>query len=262
MIILISPAKSLDFENNAPTRKSSEIFFEDEVEYLLKKLKTFGVRKLKSMMDISDNLASINVERYQTMSVPIAQGESKQAVFAFTGDVYQGLNPVDFAEKDLDFAQEHLRILSGLYGILRPLDLIQPYRLEMGTSWKITQAKKNLYDYWKKKLTEHLKNEASEARFILNLASQEYSKAVDLKSFNLPVITPEFKEEKGDKFQMISFFAKKARGLMTAYAIKNRINDPEQLLSFDYEGYSFNERLSNRDKNKWVYTRKSNTNNK
>jgi cytoplasmic iron level regulating protein YaaA (DUF328/UPF0246 family) len=258
MIILISPAKSLDFENEAPTSKHSEIIFEDKAEYLAKKLKTFGTRKLKSMMDISDNLASLNVERYQAMSFPMGKAESKQAVFAFTGDVYQGLNPMEFSEDDLNFAQDHLRILSGLYGMLRPLDLIQPYRLEMGTDWKITQAKKNLYDFWKKTLTEQLKKEAKGSKFILNLASQEYAKAVDLKSIGLPVIAPEFKEEKGDKFQMISFFAKKARGMMTAYALKNRITEPEQLLNFDYEGYGYNERLSNREKNKWVFTRKSN----
>jgi len=258
MIILISPAKSLDFENGAPTGKHSELVFEEKAEYLAKKLRTYGTRKLKSMMDISDNLASLNVERYQSMSFPMTEGQAKQAVFAFTGDVYQGLNPSDFSEKDLDYAQDHLRILSGLYGMLRPLDLIQPYRLEMGTDWKITPAKNNLYKFWKKPLSEHLKKEAEKAEFILNLASQEYAKAVDLKSMEIPVIAPEFKEEKGDKFQMISFFAKKARGLMTAYAIKNRVTKPEQLLNFDYEGYGYNERLSDIDKNKWVYTRKSN----
>lgn len=262
MIVLISPAKSLDFESDAPTSKHSQILFEDKAEYLAKKLKTFGTRKLKSMMNISDNLASLNVERYQAMSFPQVKKNSKQAIFAFTGDVYQGLEPSDFSDGDLGFAQDHLRILSGLYGILRPLDLIQPYRLEMGTSWKITQSKKNLYDFWKKPLTERLKADAKNSKFILNLASQEYAKSVDLKSVGLPIIAPEFKEEKGDKFQMISFFAKKARGLMTAFAIKNRITDPKQLLKFDYEGYGFNERLSDLDKNKWVYTRKSNTNNK
>jgi len=258
MIILISPAKSLDFENSAPSRKHSELVFDDKAEYLAKKLKKYGTRKLKSMMDISDNLASLNVERYQSMSFPMAEGSSKQAVFAFTGDVYQGLNPADFNDTDLGFAQDHLRILSGLYGMLRPLDLIQPYRLEMGTNWKITPAKKSLYAFWKKTLSEHLEKEAENSKFILNLASQEYAKAVDLKNMGLPVVAPEFKEEKGDKFQMISFFAKKARGLMAAYAIKNRVTEPEQLYNFDYEGYGYNERLSDMNKNKWVYTRKSN----
>jgi len=258
MVILISPAKSLDFETEAPTSMHSDIIFEEQAEYLTKKLKTFGTRKLKSMMDISDNLASLNVERYTAMSFPFSKSNAKQAVFAFTGDVYQGLSAETFSDKDLEFAQEHLRILSGLYGVLRPLDLIQPYRLEMGTDWKITPAKKNLYVFWKKRLSEYIKEEAKDSQFILNLASQEYAKAVDLKSLDLPVIAPEFKEEKGDKFQMISFFAKKARGMMTAYAIKNRIKEPEQLLQFDYDGYGYNERLSDMDNNKWVYTRKSN----
>lgn len=260
MIILISPAKSLDFEHAAPTAVQSNPVFEDKAEYLAKKLKAFGTRKLKSMMDISDNLASLNVERYHAMSFPSDKNASKQAIFAFNGDVYQGLKATDLNEKDLDFAQEHLRILSGLYGVLKPLDLIQPYRLEMGTNWKITPARKNLYAFWKKSLTEYIKKEAKDqgARFILNLASNEYSKAVDLKKTGLPVIAPDFKEEKGDKFQMISFFAKKARGLMCAYAIKNRVEEPQQLLEFNSEGYAFNERLSDLDKNKWVFTRKSN----
>jgi hypothetical protein len=164
----------------------------------------------------------------------------------------------NFSKEDMRFAQEHLRILSGLYGLLRPLDLMQAYRLEMGTSWSITPKTKSLYDYWKKKLTAQLKMDlkSTNSAFVLNLASQEYSKAVDLKSLKIPVVAPEFKEEREGEFKMISFFAKKARGMMAAYAVKNRIQNPEELLGFDAEGYGFNARLSDRSKNKWVFTRK------
>ena len=259
MMILLSPAKSLDFETVVREEEYSKMIFEEEASYLVAKLKKASPRKLKSMMDISDNLAQLNAQRYQNWELPEPGNSSRQAVFAFQGDVYQGLKAEEWNDEELNLGQKRLRILSGLYGLLKPLDLIQPYRLEMGTSWKITPAKTNLYKFWMEKITkaldEDLKN--TNSRFILNLASKEYAKAVDFKTLDIPVISPDFKEEKGDKFQMISFFAKKARGLMATFALRNQVESPEELKSFDYEGYTFNERLSDIGKNKWVFTRKS-----
>ncbi len=260
MLILLSPAKTLDFEQPAPIEKATELLFEKQASTLASKMKKFKPARLKKMMDISENLAQLNVERYQTWSLPFSKENAKQALYAFKGDVYIGLEAEKFSAADVNFAQDHLRILSGLYGLLRPLDLMQPYRLEMGTDWAVTPKIKSLYAFWKTKLTSHLKDELEgmKSPFILNLASQEYAKAVDLKKLGVQVIAPEFKEERGDKFQMISFFAKKARGMMTAYAINNRISDPEDLKGFDLDGYGFNERLSDNSKYKWVFTRKTN----
>lgn len=258
MIILLSPAKTLDFETDSPTSHSSDLVYSDDAAYLAGKLKKFSARKLKNLMDISDDLAQLNAERFQSMTFPFDSDNAKQAIFAFQGDVYQGLKAEELSADDINFAQSHLRILSGLYGILRPLDLIQPYRLEMGTDWAVTPKKKNLYLYWKPLITKFLKREveAKQAGFILNLASQEYAKAVDLKNIDIPVVAPEFREERNGEFKMISFFAKKARGMMTAFAIKNKVAHPEELKAFGEEGYAFNEKLSNTGKNKWVFTRK------
>jgi cytoplasmic iron level regulating protein YaaA (DUF328/UPF0246 family) len=173
--------------------------------------------------------------------------------------VYQGLKAEKLSKSDLKYAQERVAILSGLYGILRPLDLMQPYRLEMGTSWEITKKKNSLYKFWKETLTTEIAKmlEASGSGYLLNLASKEYSKAVDLKHQDVPVLAPQFKEERNGEFKMISFFAKEARGMMAAYAIKNRISEPEDLKGFDYGNYGFNERLSDTGKHKWVFTRKT-----
>lgn len=257
MIALLSPAKSLDFETRAPIARRGELLFSEEAGYLADKLKNVSAKKLRSMMDISENLAQLNAERYAQWSFPFSKENSKQAVFAFTGDVYQGLEATSLKENDLLFAQEHLRILSGLYGMLRPLDAILPYRLEMGTNWAITPKKNSLYKFWKEKLTNQLKKdiEGVNASFVLNLASNEYSKALNFKRLEVPVISPEFKEDRDGKYQMISFFAKKARGMMARYAIENRIADPSLLRGFDHEGYHFNENLSDIKKNKWVFTR-------
>lgn len=264
MIALLSPAKSLDFETVPPLDLRSDLIFAKEAEYLANKLKKFSAKKLKTMMSISEDLAQLNAARFAQWSMPFAQENSKQAVYAFNGDVYQGLEATSFSEHEMAFAQNHLRILSGLYGVLRPMDAIQPYRLEMGTSWAVTPKKKNLYRFWNSIITERLKEDIAEAdaRFVLNLASQEYAKVVDFKKLDLPVVAPYFKEERGDKFQMISFFAKKARGLMAKYAIANKIENPEELKSFDYEGYHFNESQSNLSINKWVFTRKHESNQK
>lgn len=259
MITLLSPAKTLDFETPAATTLRADLIFADKAEYLAKKLAKFKPAKLRKMMDISEDLANLNAERYAQWTLPADANGGKQAVYAFKGDVYQGLEAEQFSDDEVKYAQDHIRILSGLYGVLRPLDIMLPYRLEMGTTWQITPKTKSLYAYWKKDVTariaEDLKSTGSEV--ILNLASQEYAKVVDFKALGAEVIAPEFKEERGDKFQMISFFAKKARGLMAAYAVKNRVTRPEELKNFDYEGYAFNERLSDINANQWVYTRKT-----
>ncbi len=259
MIALLSPAKSLDFESEFDVKNTSDCQFLDDAAYLAKKLEKKSARQLKKMMSISDDLAQLNWERYQTWTSDIDAENGRPAAFAFNGDVYQGLATRTLSKKDLEFAQDHIRILSGLYGVLRPLDLILPYRLEMGTSWAVTPAKNNLYKYWQKKLTEHFRQEVkqTDSKFVLNLASQEYAKAVQLKKLDVPVITPDFKEEKGGEYKMISFFAKKARGLMARYAIQNRISEIEELKGFDLEGYSLNLALSDLENNKWIYTRKS-----
>lgn len=257
MIVLLSPAKSLDFESEPPFDESSEIRFAEETEYLVGKLKKMSARKLKSLMNISEDLAQLNAERYAQWSLPFTEKNSKQAIFAFTGDVYQGLEAQTLKESDLTYAQDHIRILSGLYGILRPLDRIQPYRLEMGTKWSVTAKKNNLYKFWREKLTQEMEREMKnqDEKIILNLASNEYSKAVDLKKLGAKVISPEFKEDKGDKYQMISFFAKKARGMMARYVVENRIEKIEDLRGFDSGGYHFNNELSDTENNKWVFTR-------
>jgi hypothetical protein len=260
MLIFLSPSKSLDFDTAPSESKSTDLLFPEQAAYLVGKMKKMKPARLKKLMDISENLAQLNADRFQTWSMPFSADNAKQAIYAFTGDVYIGMEAQNFTKKEIDFAQEHLRILSGLYGMLRPLDLIQPYRLEMGTDLAVTPKIKNLYAFWKKRLTAEVEKEISKSEhtFVLNLASQEYSKAVDFKKFKVLSIAPEFKEEKGDKYQMISFFAKKARGMMAAYAIKNRLTDPEDLKGFDVDGYGFNERLSDNSKYKWVFTRKSN----
>ncbi len=257
MIILVSPAKSLDFESQSPFNGSSEIQFAEEAAYLSNKLKKFSPRKLKSLMNISADLANLNSERYGKWKFPFSEDTTKQSVFAFTGDVYQGLEAGTLSEEELNYAQDHLRILSGLYGVLRPLDQIMPYRLEMGTKWAVTPKKKNLYTYWDNKIHNSLKEdlEGSGSQWILNLASAEYAKAAKLKAFDVQVVSPDFLEERDGKFQMISFFAKKARGLMTRFAIQNKIENVDDLMAFDLEGYHFNRSLSNTDQNKWVFTR-------
>jgi len=259
MITLLSPAKTLDFESPAATKRSEDLIFADKAEYLAKKLAKFKPAKLRKMMDISEDLANLNTERYAKWALPVDEHGGKQAMYAFKGDVYQGLDAEQFSDMEVAFAQDHIRILSGLYGVLRPLDLMLPYRLEMGTSWQITPETKSLYAFWKKDVTARISEDlkASGSEVVLNLASQEYAKVVDFKALGVDVIAPEFREERGDKFQMISFFAKKARGLMAAYVVKNQVKKPEQLKNFNLEGYAFNERLSEISANKWVYTRKT-----
>jgi hypothetical protein len=202
-------------------------------------------------MHLSEALATLNEERYQTFTETFSPDNSKQALLAFKGEVYAKMEADNFSAEDLEFAQQHLRILSGLYGLLKPLDLIQPYRLEMGTKLK-TKKGNSLYEYWGTKISKAL-NAAGEGQTLVNLASQEYFKAVDHKTLKMRVISIHFKEYKDDRYQVVGFFAKQARGLMARYAILNRITDPEQLKVFREEGYEFSAPLSTAQD--WVFVR-------
>ncbi|MDC6361178.1 MULTISPECIES: peroxide stress protein YaaA [Flavobacteriaceae] len=238
MKIVISPAKSLDFNTALPTSKYTQAQFLEQSEKLNAVLKKKKPKALSQLMSISDKLAELNWERNQQFSPPFSPENARPAVYAFNGDVYQGLDIYTLPEKKLDTLQDTLRILSGLYGVLRPLDLIQPYRLEMGTQLKVGR-KKNLYEFWKKELTDHLNGELEDDELFINLASNEYFGAVDEKKLKVPVITPIFKDWKNDKLKVISFFAKKARGSMVRYIIDSDAKTLEDLKGFDYDGYTF-----------------------
>ncbi len=238
MKIVISPAKSLDFDTALPTQKSSQPQFLEQAEKLNKVLAKKKPKALSALMSISDNLAQLNWERNQQFSVPFTQANARPAVYAFNGDVYQGLDAYTIAEDKLDSLQHTLRILSGLYGILKPLDLMQPYRLEMGTQLKVGR-KKNLYEFWKKQLTQALNEELHDNELFVNLASNEYFSAVDAKALKVPVITPIFKDWKNDKLKVISFFAKKARGSMVRYILDTNAESLEDIMRFNYEDYEY-----------------------
>ena len=252
MKIVISPAKSLNFEKQLPTSRFTEPKFLKEATTIQKTLKKKKPKQLMELMDISDKLAELNWQRNQAWQTPFTTDNARAAVYAFDGDVYQGLDVYTLAEDKLDVLQDKLRILSGLYGLLQPLDLMQPYRLEMGTTLPIGKNK-NLYEFWKKTVTKSLNEELTKDELFVNLASNEYFSAVDTKTLKVPVITPEFKDFKDGKLKMISFFAKKARGLMVRYIIDNDIETLEGLKGFNYEGYSFDASLSSG--NKLVFTR-------
>ena len=259
VLILLSPAKTLNFETPAKSDRFSEPIFLSDSKRLVEQLRQLSVREISSLMKISDKLSELNASRYQTWQPNFDTTNAKQALLAFQGDVYQGMNVDSFEREDFDFAQDHLRILSGLYGVLRPLDLIQPYRLEMGT--KLAHAKlqelsvNTLYEFWGDKLTEAINQQVEKlnSKIIVNLASNEYFKAVNAKLLEGEIITPVFKDWKNGKYKIISFYAKKARGMMTSYIIKNQIQDPEELKNFAEAGYSFNTELS--DRNNLVFTR-------
>ncbi|MBU2994965.1 peroxide stress protein YaaA [Cellulophaga baltica] len=240
MKIVISPAKSLDFESELPTNKYTEPSFIPQAEKLNKVLKKLKPKDLSDLMKISDNLAQLNWQRNQDFSVPFTTENARQAVYAFNGDVYQGLDAYSIPENKLDKLQDSLRILSGLYGALKPLDLMQPYRLEMGTQLKVGKNK-NLHEFWKKDLTAYLNEELKDDELFVNLASNEYFGSVDAKSLNVPVITPVFKDWKNDNLKVISFYAKKARGSMVRYIIDNDINTLNDLKQFDLDGYMFSQ---------------------
>lgn len=247
MLILLSPAKSLNFEPTDRTEYSMPRLL-DNSDRLVKELKKKSARSLKKLMSVSDAIAELNVQRFQEYERPFAFGSAKQAVLAFDGDVYTGMQAETFTEEDFDFAQEHLRILSGLYGLLRPMDLIRAYRLEMGTKLR-TGRRKNLYEFWGEKITELINEDLAETEgnVILNLASQEYFKSVNTKKLAGRLVTVHFKENRKGELKVISFNAKKARGAMAALAIKHRIIDPEELKELTPEGYDFSPEHSSAD---------------
>ncbi|NDV44558.1 peroxide stress protein YaaA [Flagellimonas sediminis] len=240
MKIVISPAKSLDFESEIPTSTYSQPLFLEEAQKLNAILKKKRPKALSQLMSISDSLAQLNWERNQQFSLPFSPENARPAVYAFNGDVYQGLDAQTIPVENLDKLQDTLRILSGLYGILKPLDLIQPYRLEMGTQLKVGR-KKNLHEFWKKQLTDHLNQELEDGELFVNLASNEYFGAVDEKKLKVPVITPIFKDWKNDQLKIISFFAKKARGSMVRYILDTDAKTLEDIKGFDYDGYLFSQ---------------------
>ncbi len=254
MKIVVSPAKSLDFETIVPTAKYSQAEFLAEAEIIQKKLKKQSPKKLGELMKISEKLSELNWQRNQDWKLPFTPENSRPAVYAFNGDVYTGLDAYTIPENKIDYMQNSLRILSGLYGLLKPLDLIQPYRLEMGTKFPVARAK-NLHSYWKAKVTNAINEEITDDELFVNLASNEYFAAVDAKKIKTTVVTPVFKDWKNDKLKVISFFAKKARGLMVRYIIDTEAKTIEDLKGFDYEGYSFSEEYSNLEKNELVFVR-------
>lgn len=240
MKIVVSPAKSLDFESKLPTESFTQPKFIKEAEKLNKVLAKKKPKALSKLMSISDSLAELNWERNQNFEVPFTKENARPAVYAFNGDVYQGLDAYTIEEEKLEDLQNTLRILSGLYGILRPLDLMQPYRLEMGTTLKIGR-KKNLYEFWKKQLTHHLNEELEDGELFVNLASNEYFNAIDKKELKVPVITPVFKDWKNDKLKVISFFAKKARGSMVRYILDSGAKSLDDIKGFNRDDYQFSQ---------------------
>ena len=252
MKIIISPAKSLDFENKVPTSLHTQPQFLEHSEKLNKKLKTLSRKKLADLMSISDDLASLNYDRNQEWQTPFNPENAKQAIYAFTGAVFQGIDVNSLTEEKLPLLQESLRILSGLYGVLKPLDLIQPYRLEMGTKLKVGR-KDNLYKFWDDTVANALNEELADDELLINLASSEYFKVIPKKVLKVPMITPVFKDFKNGQYKTIMTYAKMARGYMVRYIIDHNVTTLEELKGFDVEGYGISEELSSG--NDLVFTR-------
>ncbi|UUV21225.1 peroxide stress protein YaaA [Paenimyroides aestuarii] len=254
MKIIISPAKSLDFETELPTQNFTKPAFIKQSKEVHKVLKTLKPAELSNLMAISAALADLNWQRNKARKYKLTELNHtvRQAVFAFNGDVYTGLNAYTLKEDEIDYLQKHLNILSGLYGLLKPLDLIEAYRLEMGIKLPIAD-KKDLHDFWKDTVTTALNKGYKKGDVLVNLASNEYFGAVDKKTLKAKIITPEFKDYKDGKLKMISFFAKKARGLMVRYMAENNITNVEDIKQFNEEGYVFDANLST--DTKWVFTR-------
>ncbi|MCV0413641.1 MAG: peroxide stress protein YaaA [Brevundimonas sp.] len=256
MLIVLSPAKRLDFTQADPALPASERRFREDTASLSKTARRQTRAELRRLMGISDDLAKLNAERFKAFDPESTDGV--QAAFAFAGDVYEGLKARELAPDALAFAQAHVRILSGFYGLLRPLDRIQPYRLEMGTRLK-TRRGSSLYDFWGDRLSQQLNADAQGQAdpTLVNLASQEYFGAIDAKALKLPVVTPQFREEKDGESRIISFFAKKARGAMTRFAIDERLERAEDLKAFDRDGYRFDKAASSDVE--WIFIRSGNS---
>ncbi len=259
MLILISPAKNQDFKSPLPVHLQNIVtcslpYFQDEVQELVRIMKWQNAADLQKMMAISEKLAEQNVARYGEFSSEYTAANSKAALFAFNGEVYRGLDANGFDAKDITYAQEHLRILSGLYGFLRPLDLMQPYRLEMGIPLKNNKGG-NLYQFWQDKLTNFLNTELSifKKPYLINLASEEYSKAINFNQVQANVIHVQFKEFKDNQYKIIGTLAKKARGEMTKYIIKNKIMNPSKIKLFNENKYTFNANISS--SSEWIFSR-------
>lgn len=255
MLAVISPAKSLDFECPLATKAHTQPVFLDQAELLIDELKQLTHQDVAGLMKLSDKLAELNVHRFQSFKTPFTPDNARQAILAFRGDVYQGLDADSLKEKDFKYAQGHLRILSGLYGLLKPLDLIQPYRLEMGTPFG-NQRGNNLYQFWGDRVHKALAEELEKHKspFLINLASNEYFKVVKHKQLPFEVITPNFKDYKNGQYKVISFFAKRARGMMARFIIENQIDTPEGLKEFAVDGYRFDKKSSS--SNELIFLRK------
>ena len=240
MLIVLSPAKSLDYKTAVKVKAPTLPEFIPESAKLITELKKLAPQDVAKLMGISDQLAALNVGRYRDWSKKFTEENSKPAIYAFDGDVYDGLDIKTLNAKAVDFAQDHIRILSGLYGALKPLDLMQPYRLEMGTTFKNARGK-DLYAFWGNKVTESLKKvlEKQKKPVLLNLASEEYFKVLQPKELGCPVISPVFQDAKDGKYKIISFYAKRARGLMARYVVENRLTDPADLKGFNLDGYKY-----------------------
>ncbi len=255
MLVAISPAKTLDYETALPSRKHTQPRLLEESQKLIPVMRDYSSIELQKLMGVSEKIAELNVHRFREWSVPFSPKNARPAVFAFKGDVYEGLQAYNLKAKDIEFAQKHLRILSGLYGVLRPLDLVQAYRLEMGTKLA-TPSTKNLYEFWGSQITGILNEDlkSQKVKVLINLASNEYFKSVKQSHLDAEVYTPQFLDWKNGQYKMISFFAKKARGMMSRYIIDNRLQRPNELKSFDIAGYRYSPELSS--EKAWAFTRK------
>lgn len=253
MLIILSPSKTIDFDK-ASSKLCSQPRYLNHSSKIITSLKKYNTRELSELMSISSKLSQLNFDRYQHWNKDHNLSNSKQAILSFKGEVYTGLSAATFSDNDLSYSQSHLIILSGLYGTLRPLDLIQPYRLEISTKLSVGDTK-DLYEYWQSNIVKSINNELKNHNdnTIINLASLEYFKAIDLSNLKADVITPVFKDFKDGKYKIISIYAKKARGLMSQYIIKNKIENIEELMLFDQEGYFYNDNLST--KMQLVFTR-------
>ncbi len=249
MLIVISPAKTLDYESPLPSRKFTQPAFLDDAQEVVTALRKLNPEHISALMNVSSRIAELNFSRYLDWEPPFSLKTARQAVFAFKGDVYTGLAAENFDKDDLEFAQQHLRILSGLYGVLRPLDLMQPYRLEMGTRLAFDSSRgkaENLYDFWGERPTQALNKalRAQQDKVLINLASNEYFKVIDRKLLDAEIITPVFRDYKNGSYKVISFFAKKARGQMAAWIIRKRVQKPADLKKFREDGYQYDAALS------------------
>jgi len=255
MLIVVSPAKTLDYETPAQTKKFTLPDYLDDSAELIHRMREFSSLDISELMNVSSKIAQLNFDRFEAWDKKFTEKNAKQAMLAFKGDVYTGLGAESFSSKDLSFAQKHFRMLSGLYGMLRPLDLMQPYRLEMGTRLS-TERGKNLYEFWGNEVTHGLNAQLKKIKsnYLINLASNEYFKVIKPKELKGEIVTPAFKELKNGEYKMLGVYAKKARGLLSRYIIKNQLMDIEDIKTFNVAGYKYNKKLSK--DNTWVFTRK------